>query len=215
MKKLIMFLGGLSLMLMTFAILYVAAGIFDAGGMRNIDTYFFQTNGQSAMRLGVPASTRDLGPAKMRDMLIKKYVYEYFYALPDTDNITRRMAPNSTLARMSQRSSGVFDTWLEVEAPVIADLAANNALRMVRVIDPITKPDGSDYWVVQYELKTWYSPNDMTAMPETTYGKMYLVIYTNDGYNELRDTIDLDHALKNGMDPATLFQFIVTRAEVQ
>ena len=213
MKKLIMFFAGIALMLLTFATLYVAAGIFDAGSNRGIDTYFFQTNGQSGMRLGYPASTNDLGPAKMRDMLIKKYVYEYMYALPDENDIKRRMTADSTLARMSTKD--VFTNWLESEAPVIEDLAAARALRMVRVLDPIIKPDGSDYWVVQYEMKTWYTPNDMMSLPETTRGEMYLVIYPEDGYNQIRDTIDVGDALKDGIDPAAMFKFIVTRAEVQ
>ena len=222
MKKLIMFFAGIALLLLTFATLYVAAGIFDAGDARNTDAYFFQVNGQSGMRLGVPASTRDLGPIKMRDMLIKKYVYEYLYALPDEADIKRRMtacssrhpmAPCSTLARMS--SDSVFSAWLDSEAPFIEQLSAKRALRMVRVLDPIVKPDGSDYWIAQYELKTWYTPNDLTAMPETTRGEMYLVISTNDDYNELRDTIDVGQALKNGIDAATLFKFKVTRVEVQ
>ena len=213
MKKLIMFFAGIALMLLTFATLYVTAGIFDAGDSREIDTYFFQTNGQSGMRLGYPASVNDLGPAKMRDMLIKKYVYEYLYALPDENDIKRRMTPGSTLNRMSHRE--VFAHWLESEAPVIENLATARALRMVRVIDPIIKPDGSDYWVAQYEMKTWYTPNDMMALPETTRGEMYLVIYPEDGYNQIRDNIDVGKALQNGVDPAAMFKFIVTRVEVQ
>ena len=217
-----MFFAGTALMLMTIAMLYVTAGIFDAGDGHSIDTYFFQINGQSNMRLGYPASTRDLGSNKMRDMLIKKYVYEYLYALPDENDIKQRMTPCSivhpmapcgTLARMSD--AAVFNTWLNSEAPVIEELAAARALRMVRVIDPIVKPEGSDYWIVQYEMKTWYTPNDMTAIPETTRGQMYLVITPDDGYNEIRPQIDVGDALDAGIDPAAMFRFKVTRAEIE
>lgn len=214
MKKLIMFLAGIALMLITFVMLYITAGIFDTGDAHSIDTYFFQTNGQSTMRLGYPASTRDLGPNKMRDMLIKKYVYEYLYALPDENDIKQRMRPTSTLGIMSLPA--VFNEWLATEAPVIQDLANARALRMVRVIEPFVKNDDSDYWEVEYEMKTWYTPNDLNAMPETTRGKMYLVIQTRDAYNEIRSTIeDVGRELDKGRDPATLFQFVVTRVGLQ
>ena len=216
MKKLLMFFGGIILMLVMFVALYLAAGIFDAGSSHTIDTYFFQTNARSSMRLGVPASASDLGDDKMRDMLIKKYVYEYFYVIPDKEDIARRTRPGeSTMARLSR--GDVFNRWRDGEARVIEELATSGALRMVEVLNPIVKPADSDYWIVNYELKTWYAPNDLNEMPEISRGVILLDIYpATGGYTEIRQSVkDVGAALKSGRDPATLFNFGVIGVELQ
>ena len=208
-----MFLAGLMLMLVTVMSVYFASAIWDAGARRSIDTYFFQTNGQSDKRLGVPASASDLGDNRMRDMLIKKYVYEYFYVIPDSENVARRTMANGTLRRMSAKA--VFEQWLQGPATDIQQLADVGVLRMAEVAGPIVKQEDSDFWEVPYQLTTWMVPNDINALPEITRGTMFLAITPSDGYTEMWPDIDAEAQLRGGADPATLFRFRVKQVEIE
>ena len=88
----------------------------------------------------------DLGADKIRQMLVEKYLTEYFYVIPDVANIEARMQSNSTLARMS--TPDVFRQWQELEGELILKLAEEGAFRTVRLVDKIYKPVASDYWRV-------------------------------------------------------------------
>lgn len=215
MKKLIEFLLGLILLGLMCVSLMLVSAIYDAGSKHTIDTMFFQTNNLSSMRLGVPAKVSDIGDAGMRRMLIKKFVNEYFYALPDAENIAVRIQGRTALAQLS--SAEVFSEWKNGEAEVIQELAENKSLRTVEVKNPntITKPDGSDYWVVEYELKTWDKPNDMNQVPKITSGLMYLDIIPESGLIEIRESVNVSKYLEAGLDAAALFKFMVVNMELQ
>ena len=75
------------------------------------------------MRPGAPVRESEIGETAMREMLIKKYVTEYFYAVPDPDNIELRMGASSTLSRMS--APDVFNDWKRGEAVGIKSMAEN------------------------------------------------------------------------------------------
>ena len=213
MKKLLMFLAGVILLMLIVASLYVVGAIYDAGARRSIDTYFFQTNGQSGMRLGVPASARDLGDDRMREMLIKKYVYEYFYVTPGDANLEDRTGPLSTLRQLS--TPAVYNRWQQEQVPEIQQLAKDGAMRMVDVVGPIVKNPDSDFWSVEYQLTTWHTPNDFAARPVVTRGQMLIAIHPDAGYSELRPDVDVEKRLRAGYDPATLFKFMAIQVEAQ
>lgn len=213
MKKLIMFFSGLMLLVITGATLCVTAAIFDAGQKYTIDTFFFQTNNLSHMRLGVPARPVDLGDAKIRDMLINKFVHEYFYVIPDMTNVQNRISGASALNSMA--SPAVFNKWKKDQAPKIQELAEAHALRRVRVIGPATKPADSDYWQVAYELETWAHPNDMFESPKITDGIMRMNIVPETGLIKLRESKNIGKYLESGNDPAAIFKFRVLDLEYQ
>ena len=209
MKKLIMFLGGLVLIALTIAMLFLTSAIYDSAKKSSVDTYFFQRNLRSVERTGAPVTPAEIGETAMREMLIKKYVNEYFYAIPDPEDIAIRMTSRSTLALMSE--SQVFDKWLDDEAEKIQRLAEEKMMRTVEINGEIFKPDDSDYWVVPYVLYTWEKPNDMTAMPVITRGTLLMNVFYAPG---TRETIDVGNYLKHdynkfkyGRDPATIFRF--------
>ena len=214
MRKLILFFTGLLIFVGALASIVVAAAIFNSGRQIGVTTYFFQPNNLSIMRVGVPRPVSELGVKEMRQRLVEKYISEYFYAIPDTSNITSRRAPKSILARMS--SSAVFNDWLrpDGEGTYIQELAQSGAMRTVRVVNDIYQPADSDWWVVEYELTTWPRSNDMATEPIVTRGFLDLGIYDKD-LLEFRPDYNIEKLLDSGIDPAWLFRFVVTYIETR
>ena len=220
MKKLVMFLGGLVLIALTLVMLFLTSAIYDSANNSSINTYFFQINLQSSMRPGVPESPAQIGETAMREMLIKKYVNEYFYAIPDTENIANRTKPKSVLRQMSDIN--VFNTWRDTVATEIQELAEQKKMRTVDINGEIFKPTDSDYWVVPYVLYTWEYANDMTATPVVTHGTLLMNVLYEPGLRETMfgNTFDVGKYLKHGYnrfesgsEPAVIFKFNVINLE--
>ena len=220
MKKLIMFFGGLVLIVLTLAMLFLTSAIYDSANKTTIDTYFFQTNLQSNMRPGAPETPAQIGETAMREMLIRKYVNEYFYVIPDVENIANRTTTKSTIYRMSDRS--VFNNWRDTTADEIQVLAEQKKMRTVDIDGEIYKPMDSDYWVVPYVLYTWESANDMNAMPVITRGTLRMDVLYEPGIRETMggNTFDVGKHLKHGYnrfesgyEPAVIFRFRVNHLE--
>lgn len=207
MKKLIVFLSGLIMLALAGAAVYLTGAIFDAGRAQVIKPYFFQPNNLSERRPGVPLTAADMGDAEFLELLVRKYITEYFYAAPDPENIAQRTSGNSVLARMS--SADVFNNWNQTVAQDIQELADDKSMRTARVIDKIFKPSGSDYWVVNYELTTWTKPNDFNVLPIVNRGTMYMKIVYEPRMRTTPDINVLHEYLEAGGDPAAVFQFNV------
>ena len=137
MRKLITFIFGLVLLALTVAMLFLVSAIYDTGARTSIETYFFQTDNLSVMRPGAPVRESEMGETAMRDMLIKKFVTEYFYAIPDVANIEHRMGKNSTMFYMSDPR--VFNAWLDGEAAGIQSMADHGMMRTVAIDGEIYK----------------------------------------------------------------------------
>ena len=214
-RKLITFLASIVLIALTIAMLFLASAIYDSTKKSSVDTFFFQTNRLSEMRPGAPVTAAEIGETAMREMLIKKYVNEYFYAIPDRENIARRMTRSSTLAWMSAPS--VFNTWVQSEGETIATMADQKMMRLVDIDGEIFKPADSDYWVVPYVLYTWTNANDMESAPIITRGTLLLDVFFVPGTT---DKFDIGKYLKHDYnrfetrrDPATIFRFGVRNLE--
>ena len=118
MRKIVTFFLGLLILALMLGAIAGAAAIYDAAGNKSA---------------GRPATVADLGADKIRQMLVEKYLTEYFYVIPDVANIEARMQSNSTLARMS--TPDVFRQWQELEGELILKLAEEGAFRTVRLVD--------------------------------------------------------------------------------
>jgi len=212
MKRLLGYIIGIITLLLVFAMVFVAAGIYDNGDKIRIEPYFFRTALTGVSATDVPRSIDEVGQRRLRDWLIQKFVVEYYYVVPDVENVARREKPRSLdamLYYMSNRRSDVFKNWVRDEVPKIRQMASDGVMRTVTVFDEITKtnPD-SDYYMVEYELKTWYKPNDMGVEPEITRGHMY--IHFTNGTDGIRPIENVAYALeKLGASPALLFTFWV------
>ena len=214
-RKLITFLASIVLTALTIAMLFLASAIYDSAKKSSVDTFFFQRNELSEMRPGVPVTPAEIGETAMRETLIKKYINEYFYAIPDSENIARRMTRSSTLAWMS--TPNVFNTWVQTEGETISTMADQKMMRMVQIDGEIFKPTGSDYWVVPYVLYTWTNANDMENEPVITHGTLLLDVFFAPG---MTDKFDIGKYLKHDYnrfeprrDPATIFRFGVRNLE--
>jgi len=215
MKRLIGFLFGFATMVMVFGAIYVAASIYDQSDKFVVEPYFLRTSVQSSDLPGLPKSLSEVGKRKMRDWLIQKYVTEYFYIVPDEENIDRRTVARYNPPMYIMSSPAAFREWTENIVPEMRKMAESGVRRTVTVFNEIFKPDQSDYWRVDYELKTWYNPNDMSESPEITRGTMYLDIGTDMHVGQIGDVkqpIDnVQEALRHGIDPAVVFVFTVQR----
>jgi hypothetical protein len=215
MKKLIGYILGILLLALVVVMLFFASAIYDTRARESIQTYFFQRDGVSVRRPGEPVRESDIGETAMREILIKKYVTEYFYAIPDVENIAVRTQTQSTLARMS--TADVFNTWVNGQADIIQSMAQRKMMRTVAIDGEIHKPADSDYWIVPYVLYTWETPNDITTKPKATHGTLLMGVRYEPGF---RSTIDVGKILKHNYnnfesqeDPATVFKFMVEYLE--
>lgn len=211
MKRLLGYIIGILTLLVVFAMVFVAGGIYDNSDKMVIEPYFFRTALTGVAATDVPRSVDEIGQRWLRDRLIQKFVNEYFYVVPDTENIAQRENAgqfSSVIYYMSYRNSDVFKNWVKNEVPKIRQLAEDGVMRTVTVFDEISKinPD-SDYYRVEYELKTWYKSNDMDTSPEVSRGHMY--IHLVEGPNGIRPIENLEWAFDKGANPAFLFTFWV------
>lgn len=202
------FLGFLTLVT-TFVMLYVASAIYNASTHVTTEPYFFRRSYLAKYQTNTPKPLSEIGERKLLDWLLQKYVVEFFYVIPSKDNIENRTVGNqykSPIYAMS--SSAVFGYWLKNVAPKLQDMAEHGVLQQVNVFDEIYKSPNSDYWQVEYELKTWYKPNDMSENPTITRGTMYIRVngYTGQIYDQLDE---VRQALNNGIDPSLVFPFVV------
>ena len=208
MKKLIMFFIGTLLLLLTFVALYFSGALFDASNDRKIQAFVFQPNNLSDDRIGRPVSVDQLSEKFVREKLIRKFVFEYFYVTPDIENIATRTRSDSIMAAMS--GPDVFKDWKKDQAEKIENLAGKKSFRTVNIKD-IIMPLNSDYWDVSYELKTWNEPNNMDLKPEIESGVLHLKISFEKGIRDQRagSGFDVGEYLKEGGDPAAIFKFRV------
>ena len=214
MKKLLGFLFGFATIVMVFGAVYIVALIYNTSRRFVVEPYFLRTGTQSTDSLGLPRSLDDVGKRKLRDWLIQKYVTEYFYIIPDTENIAQRTVASYQSPMYMMSSPDVFEDWRQNVAADIQKNAENGVRRTVTVFNEIFKPESSIYWRVDYELKTWYNPNDMSEEPTITRGTMYLDLGDAEMVNHIGDVREpieeVQKILQRGVDdPAIVFYFNV------
>lgn len=210
MKKFVGYLVGLFILFGVFAMVFVVATINDAADKVAVEA-FFMRDGIQEVTPELPRKMSDLSNKRIRDWLIQKFVVEYFYVIPDEDNVAKR-AKDGPMANLA--TPEVFQKWSAVQAPEIQKLAKQNVMRTVTVFDEIFKLPESNYWRVDYELKTWYKPNDMGDAPVIERGTMYVGLKYDDAPIRLGASIDIvGRALKGGIDPSGIFSFRVDHVE--
>ena len=203
------FLSILFLVTLAILLVYFGGALYDASKQIYIAPYVFQPALLSEDRIGRPVTLDSLSDEFVHDRLMKKFVHEYFYVVPDPNNVLTRMAsgPLTTMA-----SKDVFRHWIEKVAPEISKLSESKALRQVFVHDTI-QPVG-DYYVVTYDLVTYNRPNDLSAAPTVQSGlQMHLMRRFKKEILDETDAgapFDAKKYLKGGGDPATIFKFEVT-----
>lgn len=208
MKKILGFFAGFLILIMTFAMLYMASIIYDTNDRVVVEPFFLRDGTVSNM--GIPKSMSDVENKKLQTWLIKKFVTEYLYVTPNKENIANRQKKGSVLYYLS--TPAVFQEWNSKVAPILAEMAKDGVRQTVYVFDEIAQLPNSDYLQVDYELKTWYKPNDMTETPKVTRGTLYINIgkFANNPI-ELRTPVEKVYKkLLEGIEPAIVFVFNVT-----
>ena len=213
MNKIRSFLTGLVLLIIMFIIIVLVALVYRANERMSIKSYIFQTNNFANQRVGELQDINDISPEDLRNKLIKKYVSEYFKVVPGQID-----AKNTVLYGLSTPKA--YKQWLNGEAKTITEMSSKNMFRMVYVPDDgittLNKPVEYDYkddtytqlyYAVRYYTKTWDAPNKMGNAPTTDQGTLYIEAIFKRG---IREDIDIQKSLEQGMDPVQLFDFWVT-----
>ena len=211
MKRIFGYIIGILSILVVFGMICVVSVIYDTNDKITVETYFFRTGLVANNQTDIPQTASQIGQGRLRDWLIQKFVKEYFYVVPDPADIALRTSKDySVLKYMS--SSNVFKEWEKSEFPNIRELASGGVMRTVRTFNnEIFKPEGSDYWRVDYELKTWYNPNNVNEEPTITRGTMYIRLYNEDAIGQIKEPFaDVQKLLIDGVDPAFALRFMVT-----
>ena len=138
-------------------------------------------------------------------MLISRYITEYFYVIPDVQNVEARIAGLTSLDDMS--APDAFEYWVQNIAPEIREMAEQKKLRLVQLTNVEKAAGEKNYWIVEYDLITWDKPNDMSVQPTITQGQVYLNLFYEPGMRtELRKQ-PIEQLLETGHDPAVAFRF--------
>jgi len=207
MRKLLYFFSGLCILGLIFSIVYFTSLFFNMSKEFSINADIFQPALLSNQRIGKPIKIEDLTDNYVLNKLIKKYINEYFYVIPNSSNITARVNGNTVLNTLSDGE--VFKQWKKDIAPDIQSLVSNNALRRVSVIEPILKQ--GDYYTINYELTTYENANRIGIKPTFNTGTLYLKINFEPGVRSLKDIhpFNIEKYLNDGGDPAGAFKFRV------
>lgn len=213
MNKVVMFLMGIVILVVISAAMFFTGAIFDASNKQSVRTYFFQGNNFSYQRPGLPLSPKQLGESQLFNLLVQKYVTEYFYVLPELADIERRESNVGPLNTMSNNAA-TFNKWKETVAPEIREMAQAGMLRTVSVSTPLKY---GDFYQVEFELTTWQYPNDMDEMPTISSGVMQFKVAKRLSMTEssLAETNvemlkQLHARIKEGYDPVGVFNFRVS-----
>lgn len=204
MKKILMFFAGLLLLVLVFGAIFLTGAIYDAGEKRTVDTYFFRPNNLSTERPGELEPLSEIGDTRLIDMLITRYVAEYFGVLPGGDYTG---TSNKMLSGTSSQS--VFRDWQANVAPESQNMATKGMMRTATVVGDITRPGDGDYWRADYELRTWQTPNNLATGPVVTTGTVFLKVRYEPGIRDTRLEYGLHRYLEEGGDPAGFFKFMV------
>lgn len=206
MKKILGFFVGFLIMLMTFVMLYMASAIYDTNNRVHVEPFFLRDN--TVQNVGAPKNMSEVENKKLQNWLIKKFVTEYFYVTPNETNIENRQKKLSPLYYLA--TPAVFKEWQDVIAPMLTEMATKGMRQTVHVFDEMPQMVDSNYLQVDYELKTWYKPNDMAEVPKVTRGTMYISIQYSNAEIKLKTPATLVHKkLLEGIDPAVVFVFRV------
>lgn len=220
MKKIKTFFSMLIVMIVMFASLFFAGAIFDAEQKTNIETYFFQPNFEFKKRPGVPPNHKEIGESALRNRLISKFITEYFYVIPDVNNVKQRTSLNSQLYTMTYPNVNVFNKWKETIAPEIERMASEKKLRSVSVISTTQEPATDNFWRVDYETKTWETPNDLNEEPKVEQGTIFLkILFETEEFRinyphptKAGKKINMEQYLEGDGDPSLVFRFKVKDA---
>ncbi len=213
MKKLIMFLAGLILVALMFGALLLSGAIYDTGNKATVDTFFFQPNNLFYQRPGDLKSINDLSADQLRNMLLNKYITEYFYVTPDVEELTKRMEGKTALRKMSARK--VFTYWFENVAPEIEEMTNQRMLRTASLVSVTPVPGSDKYWRVEYELKTWEKPNNLALSPVVTRGVLNMEIVFRQKLKEEINGRPIEYYLESGQDPVAVFGFGIQDITIQ
>lgn len=214
MNKIVSFLSGLVLLVITFVIVVLVALVYRANERSSIKSYIFQTNNSASQRVGELQDINDISAEDLRNKLIKKYVSEYFKVIPGENDVEKRPV-------LDALSTGTaFKQWQDTEAKTIAEMSAKNMFRIVHIYDDgiaaLNRPADYNYndeflkkvyYSVRYYTETWAASNKMAITPTTDQGMIYIEAVFRPG---IRDDIDIQKYLQDGKNPVQLFQFKVT-----
>jgi hypothetical protein len=127
----------------------VAGWIFLSGERATVSPFVFTASASDA-RVRPPRTLSDYNQEELIDMLIKKWVAEAFYVIPDVNNIKARAASGAFLSEMSD--AAVLSRWNAAVRPDLDVIVNNHGMQDVHV-KTIVK--NGDFYRVNFDVITW------------------------------------------------------------
>lgn len=193
--------------------LFLTGMIYDTRDKTTVDAFFFQPNNLFYQRPGELRPVNDLSPDQLRDMLLNKYITEFFYVTPDTADLANRLAGRNALPTLS--SPQVFAYWQNNVAPEIEEMTNKRMLRTASLVSVTPVPGSDRYWRVEYELKTWEKPNNLALSPKITRGAMNMEIIYRQKLKDKLNGQPIVYHLESGKDPVAVFGFGIQDITIQ
>lgn len=208
MNKFKAFFGGLILIIVTFAIVFVTVLMYRANSQLSVETYIFQMDNSANQRVGPLQDINTMRPEGLRNKLIQKYIAEYFKVIPSSSSNNQNAGitvQGSNIVALS--SPDVYNKWLESEAKTINEMSKTKVFRNVWVAPENIKPaKAPDWFEVQYVTKTWSESNNMSIPVIDDFGTVMMHVIFKPGFNPNKN---IRKSLENGENPAKLFMFKV------
>lgn len=212
MRKSILFFSGTFITVFVIAMLVAVAAIYYSVDKSTIEAFFLQPGRTVDRRPGTPESIAEFDPKELQNMLIERFISEYFSVSPDKNELEARKQGKTVLKLMSLKD--VFSDWYSDVAPELSDLSEAGVLRQVKLISAepdlvSAEPDQLPYWYVKYQMKTWYKPNNLSEIPKITEGIIYMRFDFKPKMKIFSSTMTAERYLESGRDPAGVFYFYV------
>ena len=194
--------------------LALAALVYITKDRSSIKTYFFQMGNSAQQRIDKLYDIKSIAPDDLRNKLISKYLSEYFKVIPGETNV---LANRKILKDMSV--TAVINKWQKDEEPLILLMSSKGMLRLTRVDSVVTQnykatsgQKTKAYYKVKYHTLTWPEANSMQIKPDRDDGVVYMEIVFTPGIREKntnQNEFDVKKYLKEGQNPAGVFDFVV------
>lgn len=208
MNKFKAFFIGLILIIVTFAIIFMAVLMYRANNQLSVKTYIFQMDNTPSQRVGPLQDINTMRSEGLRNKLIQKYVAEYFKIIPSNASATQNIGiANQSVNIAGLSSADVYAKWLDGEAKMINEMSKAKVFRNVWVAPENIKPGKEpDWFEVQYVTKTWSESNNMSIPVTDNFGTVLMHVIFKRGF---RPNKNVRKSLENGENPALLFMFKV------
>ncbi|MDR2685296.1 MAG: hypothetical protein LBB23_00800 [Rickettsiales bacterium] len=169
MKKFINALVMMMILALGLAAGTLSAFIFSSAKKAGVEPIVFQTSDYAAARAELIAAD-DVSEKRMIDLLIRRWIYDAYYAVPDLGDAKIRATKDPRHSFVYSASvPEVFEIWSDEVLPEIEEIASRHGKRDVFVVS--IEPE-EEYYKVSIRLRTWTDADKRVDDDQVKYLKV-------------------------------------------